>query len=71
MLCPEKSEPMEDLIIIAVIALIVGLAAGYIYRAKKRGVKCIGCPAAGSSGKGGCGGNCAGCGCGCGADSGK
>ena len=35
---------MENLIILAVIALIVGLAVGYIRKEKKRGVKCIGCP---------------------------
>jgi len=49
---------MTDLIIIAVVALIVGGAGLYIYRAKKRGEKCIGCPAARN---GACGGNC-GCG---------
>lgn len=33
-----------DYIIILVIALIVGGAACYIYRAKKSGQKCVGCP---------------------------
>ena len=33
-----------DYIIILVIALIVGGAACYIYRAKKNGQKCVGCP---------------------------
>ena len=47
---------MADFIIIAVIALIIGGAAGYIYKAKKRGTRCIGCPNAGT-----CGGSC-GCG---------
>ena len=66
---------MEDLIIIAVILVIVALAGLYVYRAKKRGVKCIGCPAAdrcseGCSGNcqgcsGGCSGNCQGCSGGC------
>lgn len=52
---------MENLLIIAVVGLIVGLASGYIWKAKKRGVKCIGCPDSGS-----CSGNCAGCsGCNC------
>ena len=54
---------MEDFIIIAVLLLVIGAAVIYIIRAKKRGVKCIGCPAAGN-----CAGKCgeqAGCGCGC------
>ena len=33
-----------DLIVIAVIALIIGVAVGYIVKAKKNGKKCIGCP---------------------------
>ena len=53
---------MENILIIAIVGLIVGLAAGYIVRAKKKGVKCIGCPDGAT-----CSGNCAGCGsCSCG-----
>jgi len=44
---------MTDIIIIAVIALIVGLAAFYICKAKKSGKKCIGCPHSDSC-SGGC-----------------
>ena len=33
-----------DIVIIAVIVLIVGAASFYIYRSKKSGKKCIGCP---------------------------
>lgn len=53
-----------DYIIIAVIALIIGGAAFYIYKAKKSGKKCIGCPDSGTcSGKcSGCSGNCGCCG---------
>lgn len=51
---------MGDLIIILILAAILGGAAWYIYRAKKSGKKCIGCPDSGSCG-GGCGGNCSGC----------
>ncbi len=53
---------MENVILIAVILLILGGASLYIYRAKKRGVKCIGCPEGpGCSGKcSGCSGNCCG-----------
>lgn len=45
---------MEDLIIIAILLVIVGLAAWYIVRAKKKGQRCIGCPGGCSSTKGGC-----------------
>ena len=44
-----------DYIAIAAIALIVGAAAFYIIRAKRRGEKCVGCPYAKQcSGKCGC-----------------
>ena len=52
---------IADSIIIVVIGLILGLAAGYVYKAKKSGKKCIGCPDSGS-----CSGNCSACSCGCG-----
>ena len=35
---------LADLIVIGVIILILGLVITYIIRAKKSGVKCIGCP---------------------------
>ena len=35
---------MTNVIVIALLALILGLAIGYIVRAKKKGAKCIGCP---------------------------
>ena len=47
---------MVNLIAFAAVAAAVGLAAGYIYKEKKRGVRCVGCPDGGS-----CGGNCSGC----------
>ena len=50
---------MTDLILLVVLIAICGAAAGYVYKAKKRGVKCIGCPD-GSK----CSGACSGC-CGC------
>ena len=34
----------ETYIVIAVILVIIGLAAGYVIKAKKSGKKCIGCP---------------------------
>lgn len=54
---------MTDLIVLAVVAAIVGGAALYVYKAKKRGVKCVGCPAGEACCKGA-----AGCGCGCGCE---
>ncbi|MBE5922495.1 MAG: FeoB-associated Cys-rich membrane protein [Lachnospiraceae bacterium] len=65
---------MENFVIIAILAVILGAAIIYIVKAKKRGVKCIGCSAGGAC-------HCAskpktehdaccdgGCGCGCHAD---
>lgn len=40
-----------DFIATAVIVLIIGGAAAYIIRAKKKGQKCIGCPSGGTCGK--------------------
>ena len=50
---------MENLIILAVVAVIITLSGRYLYRAKKRGVKCIGCPSGCS-----CNEKCGGCLCG-------
>lgn len=49
---------MENIIILAVVAVIITLSGRYLYRAKKRGVKCIGCPSGCS-----CNGKCGGCHC--------
>ena len=55
---------MGDLIIILILAAILGGAAWYIYRAKKSGKKCIGCPDSCScSSKDKNGQNSGGCGC--------
>lgn len=52
---------MENVILILVLALILGGAVAYIIRAKRRGVKCIGCPMGASCAKkGGCSGQCGG-----------
>ena len=46
---------MEDYIVVAILAVIVGLIVFYIYRSKKKGNKCIGCPYSSSCQKhGGC-----------------
>lgn len=41
---------MIDIIVGAVLVVLVGAAIAYIVREKKRGVACIGCPAAGTCG---------------------
>ena len=56
---------MEDFIVIGIVAVIVALAGLYVYKAKKSGKKCIGCPdgfsCSSKNGKSGCG-SCSGCG---------
>ncbi len=69
---------MENAILIVVLVAVIGGAVAYIVKAKRNGVKCIGCSAGGNCGRkkdapmqGGCG-SCSGCnscsngGCGCG-----
>ena len=52
---PQRNKPMkENLILIAVLLLIVGGAAYYVYRAKKRGDACVGCPHAKTCGSKSC-----------------
>lgn len=57
---------MANVILVIVLLAIVGLAARYVYKAKKSGRKCIGCPSdcccSHKDGDSGCG-----CGC-CGED---
>ena len=49
---------MVDIIVILTVLLLVGAAGLYIYKAKKAGQKCIGCPYAKSCGsKGSCSGS--------------
>ncbi|MBP3313632.1 MAG: FeoB-associated Cys-rich membrane protein [Oscillospiraceae bacterium] len=52
---------MTDVIIIAILVLILGGAGLYVYKAKKSGKKCIGCPDSGT-----CSGTCGSCTCNCG-----
>lgn len=54
---------MANVIVAGIILCIIGGAIIYIHKEKKRGVKCIGCPAAGTCGSH-CGGHSEG-GCGC------
>ncbi len=39
---------MADIIVIIILVLLIGSAVAYMIKAKKNGVKCIGCPAGGS-----------------------
>ena len=55
---------MDNLIVIGVVALVIGLAVWYIRKEKRRGVQCVGCPESKT-----CSGQCAGCGGGCGSSS--
>ena len=45
-----------DYLIIGIIVVILGLALLYIRKARKKGIKCIGCPDGAK-----CAGRCAGC----------
>lgn len=56
---------MENVILVIILLAILGGAAFYVYKAKKSGRKCIGCPDGGSCGSA-CSGSCSGCSCGCG-----
>lgn len=53
---------MEDIIIAVILVVIIAAASLYIYKAKKSGKKCVGCPDGGSCSSGSCGS----CNCGCG-----
>ena len=48
---------MKNLIIIVILAVILGFAAWYVYKSRKSGKKCIGCPHGAT-----CSGKCCGCG---------
>lgn len=50
---------MTNVIVVLLVALILGASITYIVKAKKAGVKCIGCPAGGTCSEN-CNGNCAG-----------
>jgi hypothetical protein len=53
-----------DFLILALIAAILGFAGWYVYKSKKSGQKCIGCPDGATCGNK-CSGGCAGCSCSC------
>lgn len=45
---------MENLIVIGILLVLVGAAVLYIWKEKKKGTRCIGCPAAGCCQANGC-----------------
>lgn len=47
---------LENIIIILIVAAIVGAIVYYLYKCRKRGDTCIGCPYAKQCQKGKCGG---------------
>ena len=58
---------IADILVLSAVALILAAVALYILRQKKKGVKCIGCPAGEAACRvSGCSGNCAGCSGNCG-----
>lgn len=50
-----------DYIIIAVIVAVLAFAGWFVYRSKKSGKKCIGCPDSCACSGGNCSGGCSGC----------
>lgn len=60
---------MADLIVVAIVLAVIAASIAYIVKEKKKGVRCIGCPAVGTCGShqhdagSGCGGNCNGSTC--------
>lgn len=42
---------MTDIIVMVIVLAIVGGAAAYIYKEKKKGVRCVGCSFAGECAK--------------------
>lgn len=49
---------MEDFLVLIVLAVILVSAIIYVVRAKKKGVKCVGCPYADTCGKNNGNGSC-------------
>ncbi len=45
-----------DIVVVVVILAIVGISIAYIVNAKRKGVRCVGCPDGGTCGK--CNGHC-------------
>lgn len=56
---------MDNFIIVAILAVIIGAALAYVIKAKKSGAKCIGCPdsktCTSKSSSSTCSGNCSCC----------
>jgi len=50
-----------DFVILGIIVVILGASAWFIYRSKKNGKKCIGCPDSCACSSGNCSGGCGSC----------
>lgn len=50
-----------DIIIVVIVAVVLGLAGWYIYKSKKSGKKCIGCPDSCACSGSNCAGGCKNC----------
>ncbi|MGN0402093.1 MAG: FeoB-associated Cys-rich membrane protein [Acetatifactor sp.] len=51
----QKGVAMENLIVVGILLVLVGAATLYIWKERKKGTRCIGCPAAGRCSGRGCG----------------
>lgn len=49
---------MENLIVVGVLLVLVGVAVLYMWKERKKGTRCIGCPSAGHCSAKGCGQEC-------------
>ena len=47
---------MGDIIVVGILMILVGAAVFYLWKEKKKGTKCIGCPSAGCCSGKTCGG---------------
>ncbi|MBQ8589646.1 MAG: FeoB-associated Cys-rich membrane protein [Firmicutes bacterium] len=56
---------MTDIVVGGILLVILAAAISYIVKAKKAGVKCVGCPEGCSCSAKNDGGSSSGCGCGC------
>lgn len=45
---------MENFVVVGILFAIVGAAVLYIWKEKKKGTRCVGCPSAGCCSSGGC-----------------
>lgn len=49
---------MADVVVLMTVAVLVGFAFGFLWKEKKKGAKCLGCPFAGTCSKKNADSNC-------------